>query len=91
MTRAHLIRTLTALGASLDTSCANREDYILDAPPGSVWIANGAHCYVVPFGNSAGQTWRREALKDAAAVIAMGVKPCEDLDCDICAETKENV
>ena len=85
-TARHLAQALAKIGATLDTQNPDPWDYLLDAPPGMVWNASHTHCYVIPFKNAMGQTWRKEALADAATVIADGVSWCDEADCDMCAE-----
>jgi len=85
-TSRHLEQALAKIGATLDKQNPDPMEYLLDAPPGMVWNASHTHCYVIPFANSGGQTWRREALADAAEVIAQGVSACDEVECEMCEE-----
>jgi hypothetical protein len=87
MTNAgHLKQALAKVGATLDQQSPDPHEYILDAPDGLLWNANGCHAYVIPFKNSGGQTWRPEALAEAAQVIAQGFERCTAVNCDMCVE-----
>lgn len=56
----------------------------LDAPAGFVWENHGTHCVKVGGATTAG-LW-----KSALAELKAGLRPCDDIDCNICRPDEDD-
>jgi hypothetical protein len=60
------------LGASIDeTDCS----WDLWAPDGQVWASSGDRVITVNFASPWGETWKRDAARDALAQMEKGLAP----------------
>lgn len=55
----------------------------VDAPPGMVWNANGAHSFT----DNAYAPWKPD-YPDMIERVRMGITACPDPDCEWCADTR---
>lgn len=78
-------KELTALASQFNATITQESNGIthaieVDAPDGFVFAGNGCHCIVASWGLGLESAQR----KDVASILAMGVVPCNDGDCEIC-------
>jgi hypothetical protein len=73
---------IEALGASLDDGMVLVFGFIVDAPKGRVWLANGAHTLAYYH-----RGWKAAELYSAVLRdLNDGIEDCPYSDCDICDE-----
>ncbi len=84
-TKANVAKVAASYGATLD-ECGTF--FNIDAPAGKVWDAHGGHSlHVETFRPADPAAWRTESYADALERMAYGLSPCEQDECDMCAES----